>query len=129
MLVIFLIEQNSIPYRACLPSLPGTGFYTSLVKLPRHRSKGEPTRNHVLYDRVDLRGKRIRRPHIRPRRFPALQAGISELHAPEFGLRHCRPGALGNHGALMLRHGRENVDGKAGCLRHIDGQEVHPAIH
>jgi len=109
--------------------LAGTGFNSSLIELPRHRSKREPARIHVLYDRVDLGCKSIRRPHICPRSFPAIQAGISELHAPELGLRHCRRGALGNHGALMLGNGGKDMDREAGCLRHIGGQKVHPTFH
>lgn len=128
-LLNLLTTQNHISHRACLPRLSCAGFYSPFIHLSRHRSKRQPSGDHILYDRVYLTGEGIRRRHVRPCSLPAIQAWIAELHAPELGLRHCCLCPLRDHDPFVFGHGGKDMNREPGRLWHIDGQKLNPAFH
>jgi hypothetical protein len=58
-----------------------------------------------------------------------FDAGIAQLGSPAFGLGECRLGPLGNHLAFALRDGCQYMDGEAGGLRYVAGDEIRPGFH
>lgn len=102
--------QNNILDRLSHPNSPRARFYSPLIELPRHSSKRQSACNHVLYKGVDLASKGIRRLDVCTSRLPAIQAGISKLHASELGLGHCHLCPLGDHNPFVFGHGGEYVD-------------------
>lgn len=58
-----------------------------------------------------------------------VRSRIAELYPARLGLGQGNAGALGNHLALMLGDGGEDVQGQPVGTRHVHGDELDPALH
>ena len=74
-------------------------------------------------------GEAIRRGDVRGSCPLNIRGWTAEPHAPRFRGLEGGLGAGGDHLPLMLRDGRQDVQGEAGCLGHVYGEEVHTALH